>query len=67
MPGKIFNCVSQKSYKDDANFMGVTDRELVYALRQQANGKGPGPDELDAIVVKHMYNNYRSFVKLLFD
>lgn len=66
-PKRIFSYVSHSNYNDEVEYLGVTDKELAFALKQQAIGNVPGPDELDAIIVKQICNKHKFFAKMFFD
>lgn len=67
VPPITYEYISRMQYDGDPDFRKTTDKEIEYVIKQQANGKAPGPDELDAIIVKHICKRYRLFVKQFFD
>lgn len=59
------NFHSVLNFSNDHNFVRISNRELKYALSKQANNKAPGPDNIDAIVIKNLYNHCPELIKAI--
>lgn len=66
IPDNIFEYNSDTVYQGTDSPDPVTSRELKYALNRQNNGKAPGYDMLDALIIKNFCNSCHTYVKRMF-
>lgn len=66
IPRNVFNFVSSDNMDIDDIFISVTHKEIKYALDQQSSNKAPGPDVLNAIIIKNLFKYFPELLKAIF-
>lgn len=54
-------------YNLDPDFVEITYREIKHALSKQALNKAPGPDGIDAIVIKNLIQKFPALIRAIFN
>lgn len=66
IPDDISSFTSCNDYTNYVDYQRVTTKEIYYAMQLQNNNKAPGPDLLDALIVKNSCKTNIEYFKNLF-
>lgn len=65
LPANAHEYISTINHGADLDFIPVTNREIKHAIGQQSISKAPGPDNIDAIVVKNLCNVFPEVIRAI--